>query len=129
MVRLNGVTLRTLETGIPLVLEPEAKDVKLRQWASANRSLIDGKLREHGALLFRGFDMGGEADFPGIVSQLCDQTLSYVYRSTPRTQVGDKIYTATEYPAHKSIPFHNEEAYTLDWPMRLVLLCVLPAEE
>ena len=82
-----------------------------------------------GAYFRRGFDSSGEHDFPAVLDELCDQTLSYVYRSTPRTQVGKNIYTATEYPAHKSIPLHNEEAYKRDWPMRLAFLCVRPSDE
>lgn len=128
-MQFNGVNLRTLENRIPLVLEPASGELRLDAWIAENRSFIDDKLTQCGALLFRGFAVNGEADFPAILNQLCDDTLSYVYRSTPRTEVGDKVYTATEYPAHKSIPFHNEEAYTLDWPMRLVLFCALPAEK
>src|SRR5205807_9135623 len=112
-----------------LISQHKAKSVRLPDWIHANRDSIGHALTEHGALLFRDFVFAGETEFPGVVNQLCDETLSYVYRSTPRTQVGSNVYTATEYPAHKSIPFHNETAYARDWPMRLIFCCVLPAEE
>lgn len=114
---------------IPFTVQAQANGIKLADWIKANKQSIDALLVRHGALLFRDFMPFGEEGFPDIVNHLCDETLSYVYRSTPRSQVGDKIYTATEYPAHKSIPFHNEEAYTLDWPMRLVFYCAVAADE
>lgn len=126
----NGVTVSTFPSSrIPVVIQPKTAELRLAEWIKANKQFVDDQLIECGALLFRGFASSGETDFPEVIEQLCHEALSYVYRSTPRTQVGDKIYTATEYPAHKSIPFHNEEAYQRDWPMRLIFLCAQPAEE
>lgn len=114
---------------IPFVIQPTDDQPRLSDWINANKAVLGRQLGEHGALLFRNFQLNGETEFQALVGQLCDQTLSYVYRSTPRTQVGANVYTATEYPAHKSIPFHNEMAYARDWPMRLIFYCALPAEE
>lgn len=114
---------------IPFIVQPASDHSRLPDWINENKVLLDHQLTEHGAVLFRGFQFGGEEGFSSIVNQLCDHTLSYIYRSTPRTKVGANVYTATEYPAHKSIPFHNETAYARDWPMRLIFYCALPAEE
>ena len=54
--------------------------------------------------------------------------MDYINRSTPRTKLGGKIYTATEYPPHKSIPFHNENSYTQAWPETLMFFCVIVAQ-
>jgi len=123
------VTFSELSPGkVPTMVTPRASGVRLTEWAKANQDLIDDKLTSHGALLFRGFSVT-EEDFSPIVNLMCKDPLEYVYRSTPRTQVSANVYTATEYPPHHSIPFHNEEAYTIDWPMRLVFYCALPAEQ
>src|SRR5262249_16202481 len=45
----------------------------------------------------------------------------------PRTSVGDRLYTATEYPHHATIPLHCENAYQSDWPMKLFLYCPVPS--
>jgi hypothetical protein len=113
---------------VPTLITPKAGEIKLTDWTEANQEPIDQTLLTDGALLFRGFAVT-EDDFSGIVKLMCKEPLEYVYRSTPRTQVAANVYTATEYPPHHSIPFHNEEAYTIDWPMRLVFFCALPAEQ
>jgi alpha-ketoglutarate-dependent taurine dioxygenase len=130
MTPSNEATMPASQSGmIPFIIQPESNQSRLPGWIDENKALLDQQLIEHGAVLFRDFQFDGEEEFQSIVNQLCDHTLSYVYRSTPRTKVGANIYTATEYPAHKSIPFHNETAYARDWPMRLIFYCALPAEE
>jgi hypothetical protein len=37
------------------------------------------------------------------------------------------VYTSTEYPPHRSIPLHNEQSYTREWPMRIWFHCALAA--
>jgi alpha-ketoglutarate-dependent taurine dioxygenase len=126
----QDVRLYTFEGAhIPLVIEPETTNTNLDAWLESNKNFVDSQLARHGALLFRGFGIRGDDEFPAVVNKLCDEALSYVYRSTPRTQVGKNIYTATEYPAHKSIPLHNEEAFKRDWPMRLIFFCSQPAQQ
>ena len=55
--------------------------------------------------------------------------LSYDFGSTPRTDLGDGVYTSTEYPAHQKIPLHSEQAYSLNWPMKIWFHSVTVAEE
>src|SRR5262245_51378136 len=110
---------------LPRVIEASAPKTPLVDWAREHAVQIDSMLDEHGGLLFRGFEVGGQEGLKRFVD-VCsgEAALDYVYRSTPRTALGDKVYTATEYPASKSIPMHNENAYQDDWPMRLFFLCV-----
>ena len=56
------------------------------------------------------------------------ELLNYVNRSTPRTNIGGKIYTATEYPADKHTPLHNENSYTRSWPNKIMFFCVIAPE-
>ena len=60
---------------------------------------------------------------------LCPNLLDYVYRSTPRTRLGGKIYTATEYPADRSIPLHNENSYSKSWPEKIYFFSIIIADE
>jgi alpha-ketoglutarate-dependent taurine dioxygenase len=95
-----------------------------------NKAALDGWLDERGALLFRGFAVGGTAGFGKLVAAASDAgPLAYLYQSTPRTSVGNQVYTATEYPPSVAIPLHNENAYQRAWPMRLYLFCVVAAAE
>jgi alpha-ketoglutarate-dependent taurine dioxygenase len=113
---------------IPLVIEASASHTQLRPWVQMHRAFIDEQLKRFGALLFKNFRVQDE-EAPTILEDLCGALISYIYRSTPRTQVAKNIYTATEYPANQIIPQHNENAYALDWPMRLAFFCSFPAEQ
>lgn len=100
----------------------------LLAWVQANKSTIDMRLDECGALMFRGFAISTEAGFRDVVNVLSSHPLEYMYRSTPRTDLGNGVYTATEYPPGLSIPLHNENAYQRDWPLRLWFFCTRPAD-
>src|SRR6267154_78308 len=114
---------------LPLVFKPAVDGLSLTEWVKANRELIDQKLLESGAILFRGFNLHTVEAFEDLMKVLTGELLEYSYRSTPRTQVSGRIYTSTEYPAHQTIPLHNEMSYTRQWPMRLGFFCVTPAPE
>jgi alpha-ketoglutarate-dependent taurine dioxygenase len=79
--------------------------------------------------LFRGFGLDSLAEFKKIATALSSELLDYTYRSTPRTEISDKIYTSTEYPADQSIPLHNENAYSSSWPMKILFFSMQTAKE
>jgi alpha-ketoglutarate-dependent taurine dioxygenase len=114
---------------LPLLLEPTVEGLSLVDWAVSNRQQIEQQLLRYGAILFRGFDVNTCAEFEQFMKTLAGDLLDYSYRSTPRTQVSGKIYTSTEYPAHQTIPLHNEMSYTRQWPMMLGFFCMQAAEE
>ncbi len=113
---------------IPFVIASSSQETLSQQIAS-NRQTIDNTIRELGAVLLRGFNISTEPQFQEIVTLLCGQPLNYMYRSTPRTDLGHGIYTATEYPAGLSIPLHNENAYQRDWPLLIMFCCIEPAAD
>ena len=117
------------DAGLPLVLEPAVDALSLTEWTSNNRDSIVQKLRTHGAILFRGFNPNSVEEFEQFLRLLVGDLLPYSYRSTPRSEVSGRIYTSTEYPAHQSIPLHNEMSYTREWPGMLGFFCVEPAPE
>lgn len=124
----DRVRFFTLENEIPLVAQPVTAGIKLSDWVKSNKMLIDERLEKSGAILFRGFDVSDQRGFAEVVQAISPRLLEYIYRSTPRTQVGDRIYTATEYPANHTIPLHNESSYQRSWPLRLMFFCLQPAE-
>jgi alpha-ketoglutarate-dependent taurine dioxygenase len=114
---------------LPLVVQPAIDGLSLTHWAKFNLELIKDRLAKSGAILFRGFNLKTVAEFEAFLTAIAGDLLDYSYRSTPRTQVSGKIYTSTEYPAHQTIPLHNEMSYTRQWPMVLGFFCVEPAAE
>jgi len=105
------------------------KHVDLVVWASVNKDLIESKLYKHGAVLFRGFDVNNSGQFAAFVAVASDHTMEYRERSSPRSQVGDKVYTSTDYPPDQTIFPHNEHSYSLTFPLKLFFYCALPAPE
>jgi alpha-ketoglutarate-dependent taurine dioxygenase len=114
---------------LPLVMEPAVDGLSLVDWTTSNRQQIEEKLLRYGAILFRGFKVNSVDGFEEFMKSLAGELLDYSYRSTPRTQVSGKIYTSTEYPAHQTIPQHNEMSYTRQWPMVLGFFCMEAAKE
>ena len=117
------------DRSLPLLIEPAIQGVSLPNWATNNRDFIGQRLQRHGGILFRGFNLNTVDEFELLLRSLAGELLEYSYRSTPRTQVSGRIYTSTEYPAHQTIPLHNEMSYTRNWPMMLGFFCVEAAPE
>ena len=113
---------------LPLVIEPR-EQADWRACFAGIKEVIDSQLEKVGGVLLRGFQITGEKDFQEFAKAFGDELLSYDYASTPRSNVEGKIYTSTEYPAHQVIPLHNEQAYTLSWPMRIWFCSLKVAQE
>ncbi|MFJ8790573.1 TauD/TfdA family dioxygenase [Streptomyces sp. NPDC102462] len=74
------------------------------------------------ALVLRGFGITPDTH-GGVVDALLPRRLAYVHGNSPRTKVGDNVYTSTEYPAEFVISMHNELSYASSWPARLLFYC------
>jgi alpha-ketoglutarate-dependent taurine dioxygenase len=114
---------------LPLLCKPELPGVNLASWGAACRAEIEAKLLEHGAILFRGFDVKGVADFDATVQQISGGAVHYMFRASPRTQVDSRfnVYTSTDYPAPERIFPHNEHSYSPVFPLQLYFYCELPS--
>jgi len=104
---------------LPLVFRPTGAEVDLIAWAQCNRELLETRLLQEGAILFRDFDLRTAEQFEQLIETVSGKLLDYSYRSTPRKPVSGHIYTSTEYPAHQSIALHNELAYSRNWPTKV----------
>ncbi|HZZ51320.1 MAG TPA: TauD/TfdA family dioxygenase [Pseudonocardia sp.] len=93
-----------------------------------DRNEVRDLLTAHGAVLLRGFEVGGVEGFEASVRALAGEPLTYTEQSTPRTRIQGNVYTSTEYPAHAEIPLHNEMSYQAVWPLTLFFHCQQPAE-
>ena len=125
------VKTTTMEEGrlLPLLAQPAVKGVDLIGWVANNRELIEAQLFKHGAILFRGFDIGAVNGFERFIKIISGELLEYKERSSPRSAVIGRIYTSTDYPADQSIFLHNENSYQHTWPMKIFFFCVTPARQ
>jgi amino acid adenylation domain-containing protein len=114
---------------LPLVVEPGLSFTDLAGWARSNRELVESVLLQHGGILFRGFDIASRERFAEFLEAISLPLMRYSEGATPRTELGNRIYTSTEYPPDQSIALHNELTYVISWPMKIAFCCVQPAEQ
>lgn len=125
------ITLSYLRPGspLPLVVRPAVERIDLVEWAAANTDFVESYLERNGAILFRDFGLSAVEEFERLIESVSGPLLDYSYRSTPRHVVSGRIYSSTEYPAHQTIPLHNENSYTRNWPMKLSFFSLQVAEK
>ena len=117
------------ERKLPLVIEPCVNDLDPIAWAETQREFIAHELDQHGALLFRGFDIRSVERFEEFIRVTSSGALPYHERTSPRSQVSGNIYTSTDYPATESIFLHNEQSYNVQFPLKIYFFCVAPATQ
>ncbi len=111
-----------------VLIQSEIPDTSLALWLSEHLPEVERLASSVPVILFRGFSVQTETHFAQVRDVLLPEPLDYLYRSTPRTTVGEGIMTATEYPSSQEILLHCENAYQRSWPGRLVFCCLVPAE-
>jgi alpha-ketoglutarate-dependent taurine dioxygenase len=113
---------------LPRLVLPALDGVELSTWVKSHRGLIEETLHRDGALLFRGFDLRGLDDFQEFIAATGVELMQYMESATPRTELKDKIYTSTEFPADQTIALHNELSTLNTFPLKVWFFCVQPAE-
>lgn len=131
-VDLSQPTVKTTQLRpdqkLPLIVTPTDANIDLAEWAENNRDFISEKVLEHGAVLFRGFNLPTPVEFERAAAAICKELYSE-YGDLPREGVAGKIYKSTPYPADKMILYHNESSHLSSWPTRINFFCALPAQE
>lgn len=117
------------ENGQLALFRAQTPGLDLLEWTEANAARIETRFRQHGAVLFRGFELANESSFGQFTLKLTGELIEYAEPSTPRTSIGNKLYTSTEYPPEQHIPLHNEQSYAPRWPMKIWFYCLVPARE
>jgi alpha-ketoglutarate-dependent taurine dioxygenase len=131
------IRTRTLEPGrpLPLVVEPDADNGGaadpnfLISWYGENNEVVEQKLTEHGAILFRGFRVNTPGAFTRFTRAAAPSLLECVEENVPRTRLTAGVYTSTEYPPEYVISMHSEYSYSHRWPAKLFFCCITPPRE
>ncbi len=115
---------------MPCVVEPEttaeAGIDTLLSWCEANRSMLGKLLCQHGALLFRGFDVPDALAFNTFARAQGAPLQNYVGGDSLRSEIGDKIYTSTEFGSDEELYLHNELSYAGWHPSHVFFYCKIP---
>ncbi len=119
---------------LPLVVESDTSDgpadqALLASWYKENEQLLDQKFLEHGAILFRGFNISTPSAFARLTRSIAPALLDCLDDNGPRTKITGGIYTSTEYPAEYQLSMHSEYAYSHKFPARLFFCCVVEPGE
>jgi alpha-ketoglutarate-dependent taurine dioxygenase len=121
-------TLFSTQT-FPLVVQPNVSKSDPVRWAEENRGPIEAQLLRHGAILFRHFNLKTAEHFEQFATAIAEELMEYRERSSPRHEVGRRVYTSTDYRADLSIFPHNEHSYAMKFPLKLFFFCETPAKE
>jgi len=111
---------------LPLVIEPAREGIDAVAWAAAQRGPIRELLLRHGGILFRGFTGGSVETFHNFIAAVSAEPLPYTERSSPRHEIGDRVFTSTDHPPRHRIYLHNEQSYNNTFPLRIFFHCVTP---
>ncbi|MFD1436729.1 TauD/TfdA family dioxygenase [Kroppenstedtia eburnea] len=115
------------DTGqLPMLVTPRVPDVDLTEWVKSRRDFIEQKLRIHGGILFRGFDIHTEKDFQTFTDKNILVPMQYKEGATPRSKVTENTYTSTEFPSDQHIALHNELSYVTTWPQKICFCSITP---
>lgn len=119
------------EKPLPTLVVPAGEGSSVEQlvaWVEENREQILSELRQHGALLFRGFGFADLDGFESFSRALCPALQSsYAGGNSPRHRVAGSVFTSTEYPKGERISLHNEASYLKEMPRVIMFYCHLPA--
>lgn len=126
---LVEVSCLTSNATLPLVIESRLPGLDLPTWVAANLDYIESLLLKHGGLLFRGFGIENKSAFRSFLNSTSVELMNYLEGATPRTELGDGIYTSTEFPPDQTIALHNELSYVNTFPMKIWFCCIEPARE
>lgn len=112
--------------GSLLVIGPNTSDLDLAEWNQTTSPFVDDLLLKHGALLFRGFELGEVKRFERFALTLCSELFSE-NGEHPRQSLSTSVYTPVFYPAEQFLLWHNENSFNLRWPRKILFGCVEPA--
>lgn len=114
------------EQPLPLIIESHKKH-PLMEIDNALKNAALYHLGHAGGVLFRNFSLPSPLEFKRFAASFGKPLASYEFGSTPRSKVFSGVYSSTEYPAHQSIPMHNEQSYTRHWPDWIWFHCMKPS--
>jgi alpha-ketoglutarate-dependent taurine dioxygenase len=113
---------------LPLVIEPAVAEVDAAEWARTHREELEGDLRKHGGILFRGFGLDSTEAFERFALAVCSELFDE-NGEHPRESLSGNVYTPVFYPPDQKLLWHNENSFNLRWPMKILFGCARPADE
>ena len=117
------------EDGVTRVYRATSVGSSITDFVKNQKTELLEHYKTYGALLLRGFQLGDSSELAEVVDSLFTSQVKYGERSSPRSDVSKGVYTSTDHPNDQPIVLHNEQSYTLNWPLRILFRCDVPAKE
>ncbi len=111
----------------PWLIQPQLENIDLAEWSESHKAMLQEKLDQHGAILFRGFSIDNEIVFERFARTLCSDLFKENGEHTPVTKTG--IQTPVFYPADKQLLWHNENSFNYQWPAKIFFACATPPSQ
>ena len=101
-------TLAEAKAALPLLWQPRASRsvAELAEYVKLHRDAAEAALREHGAILVRGFDIDSAADVETLAAAFVADLGSDYLGTSPRNAVTPRVFNASELPGFYPIPQH-----------------------
>jgi len=116
---------------LPWVYSPSAREAADPEYLIAHvrqeLPAFQAQLRQHGALLFRGFSFGTAESFQAFARVFTPELLRYIGGASPRKAVLGEVYNSTEASPRVEIAQHHEAAYLRNMPALIHFCCLQPA--
>lgn len=121
-------TLPGAPGGLPLVVRPgqDADLGRLCAWLRDHAEWVQGRLAQHGALLFRGFAVDGPQAFERLARAIDGELKREYLGTSPRDALTDHVFSASELPGYYPIPQHCEMSFLPSPPRRVFFCCLVP---
>lgn len=117
-----------MKNALPLIIKAPAANTDICEWLKHGKAELERALAEHGAVLYRGFDLIDAKALGRLVGALSSQEFVGTEESSPRSQIEGNVYTSTNYRSDQEIFPHNENSYKRSFPMKLFFYCAKPSE-
>ena len=131
--RASGVTSRPFDAAkrnLPLLLAPEgdARPELLVRFLSDRAAWVQDRLREHGAILMRGFEVFSPEAFESVARAIDDDLKNEYLGTSPRDALTSHVFNASELPGFYPIPQHCEMTFVKNHPQRIFFCCLVAPE-
>ncbi len=114
---------------LPVEIIPVEGKIDLRSYFLENGSHLQKLVTEAGGILFRGFDIDSVEKFDSLVTCFSNKPIPYLFRSSPRFSLSDRVYISTTYPESRTINMHSESSYSHAWGQKIIFCCIKAPKE
>lgn len=108
------------------VVQAREESLDLSSWVLHNASVIEKKILQYGAVLFKGFDVYSIDEFEKFSLTVC----SKLYKdNSEHVPVGESqhVQTPVPYSPNMKLLWHNENSFNNTWPTKIIFGCSQPA--